>query len=322
MSSIPDPRIVSLGESLVDLIGRPDQSPAGGQHGVAYRAHAGGSPLNAAVAAARLGVPTAMLTRFSRDAFGATLRHHLTSDRVDLRWAESGPEPTSLAVVTLDAEGRASYGFYRAETADVSYDPRPRPTLPSSVVVGNVSVSLLRPPARDAFRDIVTAHGRAGERRVTWVLDPNARPALWPDASAFLRELEAWTPLVDVVKTSDEDLANLGLPEEDAVTAFFTAGVEAVIVTAGPGGARLHRRGRPPLVTPGRDVEVADTVGAGDTFTAGLVTGMVELPPPREIDDDAWAALLRRAVAASAITCTRPGADPPNAEELREMLEG
>ena len=321
MSSIPDPRIVSLGESLVDLIGRPDQSPAGGHHGVAYRAHPGGSPLNAAVAAARLGVPTAMLTRFSRDAFGATLRHHLARDGVDLRWAESGPEPTSLAVVTLDAEGRASYGFYRSETADVSYDPRPRPALPPSVAVGNVSISLLRPPARDAFRDIVTAHGRAGERRVTWVLDPNARPALWPDAAAFRHEIDDWLALVDVVKTSDEDLAAIGVSEQDAAAAYLAAGVAAVIVTVGPGGARLHRTGREPLVSPGRDDEVADTVGAGDTFTAALVTGMVDLPPPCEIDDDAWSALLRRAVAASAITCTRPGADPPNAEELRTMLE-
>ncbi|MDA0700063.1 MAG: PfkB family carbohydrate kinase, partial [bacterium] len=199
MSPATDPRVVSLGEALVDLIGE-----AGGDEAVAYRAHPGGSPMNAAVAAARLGTPTAVLTRFSSDAFGALLRAHLTGAGVDLHLAEIGPEPTSLAVVTLDGEGRATYGFYRAETADVSYDPRPRPTLPPSVVVGNVTVSLLRPPAREAFLEIVRAHGRSGAAAVTWVVDPNARPALWPDSGAFAREVEAWAALADVVKVSDE----------------------------------------------------------------------------------------------------------------------
>jgi len=317
MPSIPDPRVASLGESLVDLIGTPD---AAGR--VAYRAHPGGSPLNAAVAAARLGTPTAMLTRFSDDAFGTLLRDHLRGAGVDLRWAEAGAEPTSLAVVTLDAAGRAAYGFYRCETADVSYDPRPRPTLDASVTVGNVTVSLLRPPARGAFHDIVAAHGRAGSGAVTWVLDPNARPALWPDAGAFARELASWMPLVDVVKTSDEDLAALGVAEDEAAGAWLAAGVAAVVVTTGPGGARLHRRGRPPRTVPGRPVAVADTVGAGDTFTAALTTGLVDRPHPNDLGDDAWDALLRRAVVASSITCTRPGADPPTAAELAAALAG
>lgn len=313
---------MSLGEALVDLIGDARTG---------YRGLPGGSPLNAAVAAARLGTPTAMLTRFSHDAFGALLREHLGASGVDLRWAEAGPEPTSLAVVTLDDQGRASYGFYRAETADVSYDPRPRPALPPSVSVGNVTVSLLRPPAREALRDVVAAHGRgrAGGRpsaapddRVTWVLDPNARPALWSGPEAFARELATWLPLVDVVKVSDEDLAYLGGDEAGLVARWLDAGVAAVVVTAGPAGARLHRPGHPVLEAPGRRVTVVDTVGAGDTFTAGLTTGLADAPPPAALDDARWAALLRRAVAASSITCTRAGADPPTAAELAAVLAG
>ena len=350
MNSLADPRVVSLGEALVDLIG---DAHAG------YRGLPGGSPLNAAVAAARLGTPTAMLTRFSADAFGALLRMHLEAAGVDLRWAERGPEPTSLAVVTLDEQGRAGYGFYRAETADVSYDPRPRPVLPSSVRVGNVTVSLLRPPAREALREVVASHGRgqdagqpsgashgrgqdagqprgashgrgqdagqprgAAPGRVTWVLDPNARPALWDGPEAFARELATWVPLVDVVKASDEDLAYLGGDETGLAAAWLDAGVAAVVVTAGPDGARLHRRGRQVLEVPGRRVAVVDTVGAGDTFTAGLTTGLVDGPPPAELDDARWSALLRRAVAASSITCTRAGADPPTAAELAAVLAG
>ena len=317
MTPTPDPRIVSLGESIVDLIGQSD-ADRGGR--TAYHAHPGGSPLNAAVAAARLGVPTAMLTRFSDDAFGAQLREHLRASGVDLRLAESGPEPTSMAVVTVDEAGRASYGFYRAETADVSYDPRPRPRLPAAVSVGNVTVSLLREPARTAFHDIVRESGRAGGGAVIWVLDPNARPALWSGPDAFGRELATWVPLVDVVKVSDEDLDYLGGEETAAAAAWLASGVAAVVVTAGEAGARLYRPDQPLLSVPGRRVDVVDTVGAGDTFTAGLTTGLADGPHPSELDDDAWRALLRRAVAASSLTCTRAGADPPTATELAAVL--
>lgn len=319
MTPNPDPRIVSLGESIVDLIGRADEGDGGR---TAYHPYPGGSPLNAAAAAARLGAPTAMLTRLSRDVFGGQLRDHLSAAGVDLGLAETGPEPTSMAVVTIDERGRASYGFYRAETADVCYDPRPRPTLPPSVTVGNVTVSLLREPSRTAFRDIVRESGRAGRGAVTWVLDPNARPPLWPGPDAFARELAAWVPLVDVVKVSDEDLDYLGGGETATAAAWLAAGVAAVVVTAGEDGARLHRAGRAPLNVPGRAVEVVDTVGAGDTFTAGLTTGLLDRPHPRELDDAAWTALLRRAVAASSITCTRAGADPPTAAELAAVLQG
>jgi len=315
MDAAPDPRVVSLGEALVDLIGEGDAAGP-----LRYRAHPGGSPMNAAVAAARLGTPTALLTRLSHDAFGDLLRAHLEGAGVDLRWAERSPEPTSLAVVTVGDGGVARYGFYRAESADVSYDPRPRPTLPASVRVGNVTVSLLRRPARDAFREIVAAHGRSGTGAVTWVVDPNARPALWPDAAAFAREVDGWVDLADVVKVSDEDLATLGGDEAAAAARWLAAGATAVVVTAGPAGARLHRAGRPPLAVAGRRVEVVDTVGAGDTFTAALTTGLAALPHPRDLDDAGWAALLRRSVAATSITCTRAGADPPTAAELDAVL--
>jgi fructokinase len=301
------PRIVSLGEALVDLIG----DPASG-----YRALPGGSPMNAAVASARLGVPTAMLTRFSRDAFGELLRGHLQRAGVDLSLAQIGDEPTSLAVVTLDPAGVARYAFYRTGSADVSFDPRPRPQLPTSVVVGNVTISLLQPPAREAAFDIVRDHGRAGRGGVAWVLDPNARPALWPDGRAFGRELARWLPLVDVVKVSEEDLDALQLSEGAMVAQAVAAGVSAVAVTAGAAGARLHWRGGPPLHAAAREVAVVDTIGAGDTFTAALTTGLVAAGAAQSLAADTWEGLLRRAVAAAAITCTRAGADPPSAAEL------
>ncbi len=313
MTERPDPRAVTLGEALVDLIGEDAGAERGG---VVYHARPGGSPMNVAVASARLGLPTAFLTRLSTDAFGTLLREHVTAAGVDLRWAERGSEPTSLAVVTLDRDRNAAYAFYRAGTADVAYDPRPRPTLPTAVTVGSVTVSLLREPARAAFRDVVREHGRAGRGQITWLVDPNVRPALIDDWGAFERDVDAWAELADVVRVSTEDLAALDRDEAQAAARWLDRGTVAVVVTAGPDGARLHRSGRPVLQVPGRSVDVIDTVGAGDTFTAALLSGLVDRPRPGALDDEAWRSVLVRAVAASSITCTRQGADPPTATEL------
>ncbi|MFN2323341.1 MAG: carbohydrate kinase [Trueperaceae bacterium] len=316
-----DPTVVALGESLIDLIG---EQGASGE--IAYHARPGGSPMNVAVAAARLGTPTAFLTRLSTDAFGARLTDHVAASGVDLRLAQQGPEPTSLAVVTLDAERNARYAFYREGTADVAYDPRPRPTLPRTVAMGCVTLSLLLEPARSAFRDVVAGSGRAaGSGRVVWIADPNVRPALMPDRDAFLSDVDGWARLVDVVKLSDEDLEHLGLGEAEAAQRWFAEGVRAVALTAGGDGARLHRPDRPVLVVPGRDVAVVDTVGAGDTFTAALATGLAAVGGGTDggaeldigtLDDASWQAVLERAVVASSITCTRAGADPPTTDEL------
>jgi fructokinase len=317
MTEAPDPRAVTLGEALVDLIGEDAGAEEGG---TVYHARPGGSPMNVAVASARQGLSTAFLTRLSTDAFGTLLRNHLTNAGVDLRWAERGAEPTSLAVVTLDRERNASYGFYRAATADVAYDPLPRPTLPASVRVGTVTVSLLRDPARTAFRDVVQEHGRRGRGQITWLVDPNVRPALVDDWEAFERDVDAWADLADVVRVSTEDLDALDLDEARAAARWLDRGAIAVVVTAGPDGARLHRSGRPVLQVPGRSVDVVDTVGAGDTFTAGLLSGLVDGPGLDDLDDEAWRTVLRRAVAASSITCTRQGADPPTADEVAAVL--
>ncbi len=320
MDAPQDPTVVALGESLIDLIGEVDASGE-----VAYHARPGGSPMNVAVAAARLGTPTAFLTRLSTDAFGARLADHVAASGVDLRFAQRGPEPTSLAVVTLDAERNARYAFYRTGTADVAYDPHPRPTLPPSVAVGCVTLSLLLEPARGAFRDVVAASGRAAASgRVVWIADPNVRPALMPDREAFTREVDGWAGLVDVVKVSDEDLEHLGLDEAEAARRWCAEGVRAVVVTAGDDGARLHRPDRPVLAVPGRSVAVVDTVGAGDTFTAGLATGLAAIGGAAldvaALDDASWRSVLERAIAASSITCTRAGADPPTADELAAVL--
>jgi len=303
--------IVSLGEALVDLIGDPQRG---------YRAIPGGSPLNAAVAAARLGEHCAMLTRFSRDAFGELLRAHLSGSGVDLSLADIGDEPTSLALVTLDPTGEARYSFYRNGSADVNFNPLPRPQLPPSVRVGNLTLSLLLPPARDTFFDIVAGSGRQGCGAVTWVLDPNARPALWPDPNAFAAELQRWLPLVDLLKLSIDDVGSLGGDLNALLQSAFAAGVAAVVVTAGPEGAALHRPERPTLQVPGRQVVVVDTVGAGDTFTAGLTSGLRQHGAPATLSDDAWRALLWRASVAASITCTRAGADPPTAAQLSAAL--
>lgn len=301
--TIPEgPLVACLGEALIDLI-----EDAHGR----FSALPGGSPMNVAIACRRLGVPTAFLSRLSRDAMGQRLRRHLEAAEVDLRWAETGEEPTSLALVSLD-RGQASYAFYRQGTADVTFDPRPRPRLPGTVGTGSFgSLALLASPSGEAVADVVGGHPQ-----VRWLLDPNLRPGLTGDLTRLRTRLLGWAGLAQVVKASAEDLAVLGVEEADAVSAWLARGPVAVIVTDGAAGARLHRAERPTVSVPGAPVELVDTVAAGDTFSAALLTGWLDVPDLAALDDDGWRSLLRRATKAAAITCSRAGADPPTAEEL------
>ncbi len=302
MSTTEGPIVACLGEAIFDLI---DDG-----HG-RFTALPGGSPMNVAIACRRLAAPTAFLGRLSRDAMGRRLRRHLEAAGVDLRWAETGDEPTSLALVSLD-RGQASYAFYRQGTADVAYDPRPRPRLPATLRTGTFgSLALLAEPSGDAVLDVVRSHPS-----VRWLLDPNLRAGLTGDLASLRARLLDWVTLPQVVKASSEDLAILGMDEDEAAASWLARGPQAVIVTDGADGARLHRAGRPPLAVAAAPVRVVDTVAAGDTFSAALLTGWLDVPELAELSDDGWRALLRRAAQAAAITCSRAGADPPSAEEL------
>ncbi|MGM1063877.1 carbohydrate kinase family protein [Saccharothrix sp. Mg75] len=303
--------IIVGGEALIDLV--PDH--AGG-----YRPLPGGSPANTAVGLGRLGTPTALLARLADDHLGALLRAHLETSNVDLRHVAASTAPTTLAVVDVDRNGAADYSFYVDGCADGGWRVGDLPTdLPpdAALHVGG-SFALAVEPMATAFETLLS---REHPRRVV-TLDPNIRPSLVDDDTAVRARLRRWLGMADVVKVSADDLAWIApdRPTADVVAEWHEQGPVLVVVTRGADG--VHASGPAGCVDlPAPSVDVTDTVGAGDAFTAGLLAALDrdELLTRATLTTVTRAELteaLTYAQRVAAITCTRPGADPPWFDEL------
>lgn len=310
-------RVVVAGEALVDL------APARTDDGAdALVPVPGGAPLNVATAAARLGADVAWTGPLGDDGFGALLRGQLASEGIATDLVVDVAAPTTLAVVHLDDQARASYAFYldgttlRHRDADV-------PDLADGevLVVCCGAVGLVDAPYGDALAEAVRRE--AGARPV-W-LDPNVRPSAVPDRGTYLRLLDELVAGCTLVKASDDDLAWLvegGRAEAEQLARRWAAvGPAVVVVTLGADGALALRDGRPDVRVDGVAVDVVDTIGAGDTVTGALVAGLQAhdaLTGDRlaALDDAVLGEVLRTAVTAAAVTCTRRGADPPTRADV------
>lgn len=304
--------IVVCGEALIDLVPLPG--------GAGYAARPGGSPANVAVGLGRLDVPVALLSRLSPDALGRQLRAHVESARVDTTSAIVADEPTTLAVVTLDEQGKAEYAFYVDGAADGGWRTEDLPAaLPAGAAL-HVSGSLaLAVPSMGATVEALLVRER-GSRLLA--LDPNVRPRLARDEAALRERLDGWLGLVDVVKVSEDDLDWIapGLSPAAAAEQWLARGPALVVVTRGGDGVHAHGPSGP-VDLPGIPVEVVDTVGAGDAFMAGLLGSLHDAGL---LSQDGVAALgaaeLRRALTfaqeVAAETCRRAGADPPWRDQL------
>jgi fructokinase len=309
--------VAVAGEALVDFV------PAGGP-GV-FRAAPGGSPANVAVGLARLEVPTRLLARIADDLLGHRLRAHLEGNGVDLSFAVRAAEPTSLAIVAVGRDGVVEYDFRVEGTADWQWhDHELAGALDGPVVALHAgSLALTMPPGADVLQRLLADARQA----VTVSYDPNCRPLLMGSPDAVRGRIEALVALADVVKASADDLDWLlpGRPPEQVAEAWLARGPSLVVITLGPSGLLAATRQAGVLRAPGRVVEVVDTVGAGDACMAALLAGLHRRgllgpdrrPALRALDAATVAALADEAVLAAAITCTRPGADPPTAADLR-----
>jgi fructokinase len=309
-------RIALTGEALIDFTA----SEAGT---LAFLGHEGGSPLNTAVACARLGVHTGFFTQLSTDLFGERLMEFLARNGVDTNFILRSNAPSTLAFVERTPQTNR-YAFYTSGSADATWSPEPLPQLPAECRFLHFgSISLLQEPASTRIAELVTANSG----RCVIVFDPNVRPSLIPDMAVFRERVTNWLALADLVKLSDED-AELLAPGQpvDALTAeCLQAGARAVIVTRGGAGATLWRTGHAPLTVAAPRITVVDTIGAGDTFTAGLSVSLlahgVEHPAQLgELSDEAWGEVMRFAATAAALNCTREGADPPTLEAVHNAL--
>ncbi|MBA3339600.1 MAG: carbohydrate kinase [Geodermatophilaceae bacterium] len=304
--------LVVCGEALVDLIS--DGSPAG------YQARPGGSPLNVAVGTARLGLQTSLLARFATGGFGPLLRGHAVASGINLSLSVTASDPATIAVVSLDPAGTASYEFYVEGTTESGWQeselPDRLPPADRGLHIG--SIASWREPAAALIADLAVREHNRGVALISF--DPNLRPALVEDRSRA--RVEDLVEVAHLVKVSVEDLRWLYPGEDPDVTAlrWSTLGPGLVVLTDGADRVRAYRPRRVVRALPATTISVLDTVGAGDAFSAGLLAALAErgrlcahgLDGLEDVELDA---MLTSAGLVAAITCTRAGADPPNRAE-------
>jgi fructokinase len=298
--------VLVVGEALVDIVMSLDLPVA---------EHPGGSPANVALGLARLGRHPALLTRIGDDDRGRAVRTHLEASGVRLVPGSVTGERTSTATVNVDEAGVAGYDF----NLDWRLPADVVPDFGACLHTGSIATYLA--PGSDAVLALVDkAVGRA-----TISYDPNARPLLMGDPEQARLRVASLVARADVVKVSEEDLAWLA-PDEDPVdvaAGWLASGPAFVVVTLGREGAvGLCRAGRVEVTVP--PIEVVDTVGAGDSFMAGLLDrlaalgllGAERLSELRGIRTGVLQDMLHHAARIAAITCTRAGANPPSRTEL------
>ena len=302
-------RTLVIGESLIDVVRHPDGSTA---------EHVGGSPANVAVGLARLGHDTAFATLVGDDERGARIASHLANEGISLIEGSVGGRPTSVATSTLDATGAATYSF------DLTWELTALQSLEGLAHVHTGSIAATLEPGASA---VLTTIQRA--RPVATIsYDPNVRPSLMTDPHEVRAKIEQLIGLSDVVKASDEDIAWLydGAPIPDVLRLWGRLGPALTVVTRGLDGAvvALSITGELTSVD-APTVDVVDTVGAGDSFMAGLLSGLLDagllggVEARERLRSASLAEVMPavgRALACAAITVSRAGANPPRQAEL------
>lgn len=255
-----------IGEGLVDVV----------QRSSGIEAHVGGSPLNVAVGLARLGHPVQFIGRYGRDAYGESVAAHLKASSVMLPQAPDGL-PTSVATALVDDDGAATYTFDLAWELPGLAERLPFMLQGTTLLHTGSIATMLAPGAADVLAAVEHSHPSA-----TISFDPNCRPSIITDADYARRQAEKFVTLSDVVKASDEDLAWLypGVDVLDSARRWLSLGgaegPAMVVVTRGAAGPwGITAAGETEFAAP--RVEVADTVGAGDSFMAALLSGVVDL---------------------------------------------
>jgi len=287
----PGGDVLVLGEALVDVVRTADD---------VVTERPGGSAANVAVALARLGRPVRFATAYADDERGAVLARHLAAAGVALAGDPHVLQRTATAQATIAGDGSASYTFdldWRLGPVDVG-TPR---------FVHVCSIGAVTAPGADDVVAVLEALAAT----TTVLYDVNARPAITGTGPHLVAAMERVVARSHLVKVSDEDLAALYplLGAEEAARHLLTLGPRAVALTRGADGATwLTDSGATSVAS--EPVEVADTIGAGDTFAAAMIDALWD-----DVDRDPIE-VLAHAARAAAVTVGRPGADPPWRHEL------
>ena len=307
--------ILCCGEALIDMIPAPTLAGPEG-----FVPHVGGAIFNTAIALGRLGIPTGMLTGLSTDMFGIQLAAALKASHVDTSRAVVSNRPTTLAFVQLNG-GQATYNFVDEGSAGRMLTPVDMPTLTtdvSALYLGGISLAC--EPSADAYIALLKAEG--AHRPV--MIDPNIRPGLVDNIPAYRSRLKGAIGLADLVKVSDEDLEWL-VPGPSSLkskaTALLELGPDAVILTRGAEGATGYLKSGAEVQIPAVRAKVIDTVGAGDTFNAGILAhlfdaGKLIKMTVSGITPETLQSAIEYGAKVAAITVTRAGANPPWRSEV------
>ena len=285
-----------VGEALVDVVQRAGTEP---------EPHAGGSPFNVAVGLSRLDVPTRLAAQLADDPYGDLLRRHLRESAVMLDALEPAPARTSSARATLADDGSATYEF------DLTWDPAALPDLGEFEVVHVGSLGTALQPGAALVADFVVMADALG---VPVSYDPNIRLTVEPDEAVWRRTFESIAPHASIIKMSDEDAEVLFPGEEHGALAQRLAiDGTLVAITLGGDGAVVASSKHVARIDAPR-IAVVDTIGAGDSFMAAVLSwcAAYSWPAADELDLTELTDLGMYACSAAAITCSRPGADPPS----------
>jgi fructokinase len=304
VTPVRNSRVVVIGEALVDLV-MPEAAP--------IEAMLGGAPYNTARALARLGIPVDFCGTVSVDRFGERIIQQLIADGVGTALVERCEQPTTLAAAELSSKGSADYRFYIDGTSAPRLERDRLDAVPAWIFTGGLGLVL--EPLAHRVDDIVAARGP--NTRV--MVDVNVRPHVISDMTGYRRRVERLASYCDVVKVSDEDLAHLypDVEAESGVQRLLECGASIVLVTAG-GDAVVARTANERIAVSIPPAVIVDTIGAGDTFDAGVLTYWCEMPT--EMVDPTAAAQIAAAVdlgaRAARVVVGRRGADPPRRSEL------
>jgi fructokinase len=306
--------LITCGDALIDFV--PTRNTDGRE---AVMPAVGGSCLNVAIGMARLGAPTGFVGGISTDLFGQMIADHATASNVELALATSSDHQTTLAFVRIVA-GESHYAFYDAETATRNWTYR-RGTIPFATVEAvHVGSTTLVNDQGAAETKALIADARALS---TISFDPNCRPNLVKDKPAYLARMAEFADSADLIKMSDVDFAYLfgDEPFHQRAGTLLARGASLVVITRGNSGAIAWHAGAGQIEVAAPKVEVADTIGAGDSFQAALLfalhkQGRLARQQLKDIGADELRRALSFAANCAGLTCTRPGADPPWSHEI------
>lgn len=311
------PKLHICGEALIDFV------PFEGAKGqIGYAPKPGGSPYNAAKAAARAGADVSFLGAISTDFFGDQLKSHLEESGVYCDALPRSRHPSTLAFVDLTT-GDPRYAFYNNQTSTANMAPNPAmiDVGPGDILdVG--SISLIDLPGADNITDFAVSMSE----KVMVSIDPNARPGMIEDWPAWHRRIARLLDIASIIKLSVEDLKIIAphqMPEQFAKSHLAKSAGLVIITDGGEGATGFTSAATHTAKTP--KIVLADTVGAGDTLMGSTLAwildhGLNDVEAIRALNEDGLKEMLKFATSAAAINCQSVGCNPPTKIEIEAFL--